>query len=218
MALPQPEPAGSSGARQTAAPRPDHRAEQRQRILAAAAACFARDGFHAASMQKICAEAGMSPGALYRYFPSKESIIAAIVESERAERLAVFDAVGQAPSVIGALTDCMRRILVDGAFAAARLGPEVMAEAIRNADLRAAVEPDEVETRAQLRAAIDQGVALGEIDPAFDLDTVALLLQIMGDGIILHDQLHPEWKLVDRLPGFEALVRRMLAPRSATEG
>lgn len=216
MALPQSIPGGTSDVRD-APPRSDHRAEQRQRILAAAAACFARDGFHAASMQKICAEAGMSPGALYRYFPSKESIIAAIVESERAERLAVFDAVTQASSVIGALTDCMRRILVDGAFAAARLGPEVMAEAIRNADLRAAVEPDETETRAQLRAALEQGMASGEIDPSFDIDTIATLFQIMGDGIILHHQLHPEWQIVDRLPEFEMLVRRMLAPRPAAQ-
>ena len=36
-------------------------------------------------MQEICAEAGMSPGALYRYFPSKVAIIAAIAEAERAQ-------------------------------------------------------------------------------------------------------------------------------------
>lgn len=44
-------------------------------ILAAAAACFARRGAHAASMNEICAEARLSAGALYRYFPSKEAII-----------------------------------------------------------------------------------------------------------------------------------------------
>ena len=36
-------------------------------------------------MHEICGEAGMSPGALYRYFPSKESIIEAISEDHRRE-------------------------------------------------------------------------------------------------------------------------------------
>ena len=48
--------------------------DRRAEILAAAQRCFVRSGFHGASMQEICAEAGMSPGNLYRYFPSKEAI------------------------------------------------------------------------------------------------------------------------------------------------
>jgi AcrR family transcriptional regulator len=62
--------------------------DRRAEILAAAERCFARSGFHRASMQEICAEAGMSPGNLYRYFDSKEAIIAGISERDRAEVLA----------------------------------------------------------------------------------------------------------------------------------
>ncbi|MDI4665885.1 TetR/AcrR family transcriptional regulator [Xanthobacter autotrophicus] len=195
----------------------DHRTGQRQRILDAALACFSRDGFHGASMQKICAAAGMSPGALYRYFPSKESLIAAIVEGERAERLAFFDAVSNAPSVLDALTDCTAAMMEEGGLASARLGPEVMAEAIRNADLRAAVEPHEEESRAQLTAALANAVEQGEIDPALDLETVVLMLQIIGDGILLHHQLHPQWRLMERLPVFAQLVKRMLAPQTPAQ-
>ena len=36
--------------------------DRRAEILAAAQRCFVRSGFHGASMQDICAEAGMSPG------------------------------------------------------------------------------------------------------------------------------------------------------------
>ena len=49
-------------------------ADRRAEILDAAERCFIRSGFHQASMQEICAEAKMSPGNLYRYFPSKEAI------------------------------------------------------------------------------------------------------------------------------------------------
>src|SRR3954471_9400824 len=59
-------------------------ADRRDEILVAAQSCFARSGFHQTSMADICAEAGMSPGNLYRYFRSKEEIIAAICERDRA--------------------------------------------------------------------------------------------------------------------------------------
>ncbi|MEP9350259.1 TetR/AcrR family transcriptional regulator [Xanthobacter sp. KR7-225] len=180
--------------------------------MAAAMACFARDGFHGASMQKICAEAGMSPGALYRHFPSKEAIIAAIVEDERADRLHVFDEVRKAPTILGGLMGCLRQLLEEQTLPTATLGPEIMAEAIRNAPLRAAVEPCEEETRVHLRAALEEAVARGEIDPGLSLDEVMILLQIMGDGIILNHQLHPEWRITARLPDIHRLVVRMLAP------
>ncbi|MFS8036784.1 TetR/AcrR family transcriptional regulator [Xanthobacter sp. AM11] len=185
----------------------------RERILSAAMACFARDGFHGASMQKICAEAGMSPGALYRYFPSKESLIAAIVEGERALRLELFDTIANAPSVLTALMDCLKLMLGENAPQTAQLGPEIMAEAIRNAGLRAAIEPSEDECRIDLRAALENAVSKREIDPALDLDTVAMMLQMIGDGLLLHHQLHPEWKVAEHLPALQALVVRMLAPR-----
>ena len=49
--------------------------ERRERILEAAERAFVRHGFHAATMQHVADEAGMSAGNLYRYFPSKEAIV-----------------------------------------------------------------------------------------------------------------------------------------------
>ncbi len=190
----------------------DHRAEQRRRILTAAVACFSRDGFHGTSMQQICTEAGMSPGALYRYFPSKESIIGAIVEGERADRAQMFEQIEQAPSLMDGLTASCAEMLSGDCMPCAKLGPEIMAEAIRNPHLRAALEPVEDETRAMLRAALVAGAEKGEIDPAIDPDTLVMLLQVIGDGLVLHNLLHPEWKLADRLPAFSDLMRRMVAP------
>ena len=211
MSRPIPETA----LREAAAPRPDHKQEQRKRILDAAMVCFGRDGFHGASMQKICAEAGMSPGALYRYFPSKESIIAAIVEGERSERLAMFDMITKAPSVLGALAACLGALLSGRNMATARLGPEIMAEAIRNEDLRSTMAACEAETSVLLAEALATAVKQGEIDPALDLETICIVIQLLGDGVILHHQLHPEWKLEERMPAIEGMVRRMLAPAEA---
>ncbi|WP_326837585.1 TetR/AcrR family transcriptional regulator [Amycolatopsis rhabdoformis] len=56
----------------------ERRAAQRRRILDAAMACFEKAGPDGASMQDIVAESGMSAGAIYRYFDSKEAIIEAV--------------------------------------------------------------------------------------------------------------------------------------------
>ncbi len=55
-----------------------HRAARRDQILQAAWVCFARKGFHATSMADVIGEAGLSAGAVYLYFRSKEEIIVAV--------------------------------------------------------------------------------------------------------------------------------------------
>ena len=77
--------------------------DRRAEILDAARICFARSGFHQTSMQEVCAEAGMSPGNLYRYFRSKEAIIAGIAERDRAEVAQQFAHAGVAPDFFVAL-------------------------------------------------------------------------------------------------------------------
>jgi AcrR family transcriptional regulator len=56
----------------------EHLAARRRQILDAALVCFSRRGFHQTSMQEIFDESGLSSGALYRYFKSKEEIVEAI--------------------------------------------------------------------------------------------------------------------------------------------
>ena len=57
---------------------------QRERILDAALTCFAREGFHAATMQDIVAESGLSPGAIYGYFKGKTEVVMAIATERHA--------------------------------------------------------------------------------------------------------------------------------------
>jgi AcrR family transcriptional regulator len=56
----------------------DHLERRRRQILDAARVCFIRKGFHLTSMQDVFAESGLSAGAVYRYFKSKNEIIHAI--------------------------------------------------------------------------------------------------------------------------------------------
>ncbi|MEU2669255.1 TetR/AcrR family transcriptional regulator [Streptomyces sp. NPDC007164] len=58
----------------------EHLDARRRQIIDGAARCFARDGFHGASMQGVLKEVGLSAGAVYRYFSGKEDLIAAIAD------------------------------------------------------------------------------------------------------------------------------------------
>jgi AcrR family transcriptional regulator len=46
--------------------------DRRTQILEAAVVCFAKRGFHQASMHDISAEAGISVGLIYRHFKIKK--------------------------------------------------------------------------------------------------------------------------------------------------
>jgi AcrR family transcriptional regulator len=50
------------------------------RLIDAAARILVADGYEAASTNRIAAEAGISPGSLYQYFPNKDAIVVAAVE------------------------------------------------------------------------------------------------------------------------------------------
>jgi AcrR family transcriptional regulator len=51
-----------------------HMEARRQSILDAASLVFSRRGFQAATMAEVAKEAGISPGAIYRYFESKDDL------------------------------------------------------------------------------------------------------------------------------------------------
>ncbi|MFE7776897.1 TetR/AcrR family transcriptional regulator [Streptomyces sp. NPDC057445] len=69
----------------------EHLDARRRQILDGAARCFARNGFHATSMQDVLGEVGLSAGAVYRYFRGKDELISAIAEEAFAGIRAAFD-------------------------------------------------------------------------------------------------------------------------------
>ncbi len=77
--------------------------DRRTQILDAAVVCFAKHGFHQASMHDISAEAGISVGLIYRYFQNKEAVIAAMADRHKSEIQDLLERAGQAPSLLEAL-------------------------------------------------------------------------------------------------------------------
>ncbi len=82
--------------------------ETRDQIVDAAVRCFAARGFHGTTTREVAAAAGLTEAALYRYFPSKEALYAAIIDRKMAapevtSRLEEAAAAGDDRGVFGGL-------------------------------------------------------------------------------------------------------------------
>jgi AcrR family transcriptional regulator len=72
-------------------------------ILEAAMVCFAKRGFHQASMHDISTEAGISVGLIYRYFQNKEAVISAMADQHKKEIHEMLERARQAPTLLESL-------------------------------------------------------------------------------------------------------------------
>ena len=78
---------------------PESVLDRRTQILDAAVVCFAKRGFHQASMHDISAEAGISVGLIYRYFQNKEAVISAMADRHKQEIHEILERARQAPNL-----------------------------------------------------------------------------------------------------------------------
>jgi AcrR family transcriptional regulator len=166
-----------------------HRAARRAQILEAARGCFAREGFHRTSMADILGEAGLSAGAVYRYFRSKEEIVAAIAgqagEGLR-ERLAEVAGAEPPPApaeVLEALLEFVdSEARPEGSL---RIALQVWAEALRDPSLAARVEQTYAMLRGGLVLACRRAQGSGQLAPDLDPDAVGRVLFSLVPGYVL---------------------------------
>lgn len=90
----------------------EHWKAQEQRFLDAARRCFTRLGVDSASMEDLRIEAGLSAGAMYRYFPSKDELVYAAIATSLAEFEELIVGLGQRTDAVSA-TAYLRALLVD---------------------------------------------------------------------------------------------------------
>ena len=86
-----------------AQPQTESNSDRRTQILDAALVCFAKRGFHQASMHDISAEAGISVGLIYRYFENKDAVISAMADRHKKEIHEVLERAQQAPTLLESL-------------------------------------------------------------------------------------------------------------------
>jgi AcrR family transcriptional regulator len=108
-------------------------AERREAIVAAARALAAEGGMAAVQIAPVAARAGIAAGTMYRYFPSKTQLVAAVIEavSERelaAMRAAADAAPGPLSAMAAAITTFAARALHQRRLAWAVLAEPVDAD------------------------------------------------------------------------------------------
>lgn len=141
-------------------------------------------------MQSICAEAGMSPGALYRYFPSKESIIEAITEADRREDAQIFDAMFDNPSVVDGIVEAVMAHIRHGhENNMAALFAEIRAESMRNDAIRLTCQESMMSVQGRIGVYIATATERGEIEPVADLEQILVMFMAIGEGLALNDLL-----------------------------
>jgi AcrR family transcriptional regulator len=96
-------------------------------IVKATSRVLVEEGYDRASTNRIAHAAGVSIGSLYQYFPSKEALVAALVESHQSRMRDALDqalAIGQPVGSAGSL-DARARLVVRGMMAAYRIDPQL---------------------------------------------------------------------------------------------
>ncbi len=184
--------------------------DRRGEILEAAKRCFSRSGFHGASMQEICAEARMSPGSLYRYFPSKEAIIAGIAEQDRADVAEKFKAIAEAPNFFEALAAAARHYIVDESTEEICLHAEIKAESRRNPEIAKIYASIEREVKSGMLNVLRTAVERGDIPQTLDLEIAATMLMALVDGLYWRRAVDPEFNAEAVLPTLLSLTRYLL--------
>jgi len=123
-------------------------ARRRTHILDAARQCFAEQGIHV-SVDEICAKAGISKGAFYLYFSSKDAAIEALAEDHKR----VISAFANLDSSEG-LIDKLIELTTARSAASSRLELETWTHALKLPPLRAALQHNVDSLRQALTASV----------------------------------------------------------------
>jgi TetR/AcrR family transcriptional regulator, repressor for uid operon len=201
---------------------PEYLAARRQQILDAALVCFDRSGFHRTSMQDIFEQAGLSTGAVYRYFDSKEAIIEAIAEqrhTREAELIAEAMAVADPREALHRLADLYFGWLSDpDEKRRRRIGVLVWAEAINHIGLRAVIQRG-ADQRLLLTEFLEQAKEQGALPPDADTDAITRIYLALFQGFILQQSWDPGLGVDPYLKAVHGVIdATMLTPPGTSNG
>jgi AcrR family transcriptional regulator len=158
------------------APRADAQ-RNRERLLGCAREAFVASDPESASLEQIARAAGVGIGTLYRHFPTRGALVAAVYASELETLAALAEELAADRPGAVALRLWMDRY---GAFVAAKRG---MAETLRELMVAGGIAPGE--TRPRMRAAVAHLLAAGVADGSFRADVPADDVLAMMLGVLL---------------------------------
>lgn len=192
--------------------KPETQSARREHILDAAERCFAQSGFHRTTMHDICKLAGISPGALYVYFDSKEALIAGLSERDRLEFAERFALVAESADFLQSLQSLGDFYLSPEKAHKARLGAEIGLEATRNSNIGELFCRFDRDVQASFERLFQRLKDEGRIAPALDIPALVTAVAIISDGLFWRRAIHPGFDAEAALPTAFAMIRALLNP------
>jgi len=169
---------------------PAHEQEVRDRIVAAALRVFGAKGYRRATVQDVVRECGLSVGAIYTYFTSKDELFLASCDLVSARGLAEL-----ATRLTAGTTTAERLSIAIDVFLESMdefrelPGQMTLVQAWAEADQEPGVREMLVRRREQLVGAgqllLQEGVARGELPAWIDVDAVARGYIALLEGLVL---------------------------------
>lgn len=166
-----------------------HEQQRREQILQAAMACFARQGYHATSMGDVVRQSGLSVGAIYSYFPSKEELFLALCDYRTEQTLVYLNDLFRRPGPMvdkfAEAVDYFFRQLAEDLVPLARVSVEFLSEAAKSERIKQRQERRCETIRQFLRWLLTEARMNDNIHPDLDLDATVDLMMALNEGIVL---------------------------------
>ena len=193
--------------------KPETQQARREHILDAAERCIANAGFHRTTMQDICREAAISPGALYVYFDSKEALIAGISERDRQEFAERLEALAGVPDFMQALRALGAQYFLENASKDHRMSIDIGLEATRNPRVGEIFHRFDRYIVDSFETLFKELKQAGRIAPALDIPTTVKAFMVVADGMFWRRAVDRDFDAERMLPAALMLIEALLNPR-----
>jgi AcrR family transcriptional regulator len=185
-------------------------------LLTSAVSCFASKGFNATTTRDITAGVGLSPGALYVHFPSKEEMLHAIV---RVGHQRVLEAMTVPPAGItnhdpaSVVAELVRRFVIWHAryHTVARVGQYELSGL--NTEHYELLKAQRQTISGVFRAAVTAGIDAGDFDVDEDVTRLVRAIMSLGVDLVRWYRLEGTDKPDELADSYAGLVQRMLGAR-----
>ncbi len=193
---------------------PEQHEGKRHELLEAAHRCFLRHGIQGASISMICKEAGISPGHLYHYFPSKDAIVEQMADEYLSKLHGYFSHHRQSGGVATILLSEIWSMESWDDVAHCRILFELLAEAGRNERIREILTRNTDGVRSLLSDTLRAGQARGEVDPDLDPDHTSAMLVAIVDAAPMLPLMVPDISFDESRKLITTMVSRFLKPNN----
>ena len=187
-------------------------------ILDAAVVCFARSGFHKATMRDIVRESGLSAGAIYNLFSSKQEIIAAIAARRHDEERRVFEEALKQPTATKSLETISDYFLSELNSPKQRMRRRVTvqlwAEAQHDPRLQKVAKDTFAKPYKLLRDLLIEGQRRGDVSRLLDSDAMARFLIAAFHGLVLQSEWDERPAVKPQLDIFNVLLVTVARPKA----